>query len=455
MRYRLLLLSVATLAWSPAAPLPAQAQAAAAAMAPDTSWVGRSTIYQVFVRDFSQTGDLRGVIAGLDRIEAAGASVVWLMPIHPVGVTGRKGTLGSPYSVRDYYAIDVAFGTGADFRALVQAVHQRGMRLILGWVPNHTAPDAAWTREHPDFYVRDGSGRLTVPRDEKGNLTDWTDVAQLDYANPAMRQAMIAAMRHWLVEYDIDGFRMDVAGFVPDGFWREATAALRGAVSKPILLLAEWGDPRMHRLGFDLIYAWDSYSRLKEVWRGAPAAEYVRREIADLEALRPGGGKLRFTTNHDETAWDNPPVALFGGPAGARAAFTATALMPGRPMLYNGQEIEHPVKLRLFERDPIDWGQPDAEPARVFYRRVMDLARNRPEFRTGDVRVLETSAPEDIIAYRRGATLVVVNTRPREIRLTVAGTSLAGLTDLLTGRQVEAGPLVLPGYGALVLSREP
>jgi len=451
MRYRLLLLSIVMLAWSPAA----RAQVAAPAMAPDTSWVARSAIYQIFVRDFSQTGDLRGVIAGLDRVVAAGADVVWLMPVHPVGVAGRKGTLGSPYAVRDYYAIEPGFGTTEDFRNLVKAVHARGMRLILGWVPNHTAPDAAWTREHPDFYVRDGAGRLTVPRDDKGNLTDWTDVAQLDYGNPAMRQAMIAAMRHWLVEYDIDGFRMDVAGFVPDAFWREATVALRGAVPKPILLLAEWGDPRMHRLGFDLIYAWDSYSRLKEVWRGAPASDFVRREMADLEALRPGGGKLRFTTNHDETAWDNPPVALFGGPAGARAAFTATALLPGRPMLYNGQEIENPVKLRLFERDPIDWSRPQASEARGFYHRVMDLARSRPEFRTGDFRTLETSAAADVIAYRRGAALVVVNTRPREIHLTVSGASLAGLTDLLTGRRVEAGSLVLPGYGAMVLAAEP
>jgi len=155
------------------------------ALAPDTSWVARSTIYELFVRDFSPTGDLQGVIAGLDRIQGVGANVVWLMPIYPIGVAERKGTLGSPYSVRDYYAIDSALGTVADFRALVSAVHARGMKLILDWVPNHTALDAVWAREHPDFYVRDDEGKPIVPHDLEGNPTDWTDVVQLDYRNPA------------------------------------------------------------------------------------------------------------------------------------------------------------------------------------------------------------------------------------------------------------------------------
>ena len=169
---------------------------AAAQPAPDTSWVSRSAIYEVFVRDFSSTGNLRGVIRGLDRIQATGADVVWLMPIYPVGALNRKDPLGSPYSVKDYRAINPAFGTAADFRALVRAVHARRMKLILDWVPNHTSWDNVWVREHPDFYVRDERGELTVPRDDKGKLTDWTDVAQLDYGNPALRREMIATMSH-------------------------------------------------------------------------------------------------------------------------------------------------------------------------------------------------------------------------------------------------------------------
>lgn len=436
--------------------VPARAPAADTswvALAPDTSWVARSTIYELFVRDFSPTGDLRGVIDGLDRIEAVGADVVWLMPIYPIGVEGRKGTLGSPYSVQDYYAIDSALGTMADFRALVSAVHTRGMKLILDWVPNHTAIDAVWVREHPDFYLRDNEGKPIVPRDLEGNPTDWTDVVQLDYQNPALRRAMIAAMRHWLVDLGIDGFRVDVAGFIPDVFYREAIPQLRSAVPRPILLLAEWGDLKMHRLGFDLSYAWDSYSRLKEVWRGAVASTFVPAEVADKQAIRPGGMRLRFTTNHDETGWDDPPLEIFGGVEGARAAFVAMALLPGRPLIYNGQGVESPQKLRLFERDPIAWDRPRAAEARAFYRRVLDLSRTHSAFIAGGLRMVETSAPDDVIAYRRGNAVVLVNVRPREVGITVPGFDVDRSLDLLANRTQQGDTVVLPAYGAVVLER--
>jgi glycosidase len=432
---------------------PAPAQAPAPAAAPDTSWVAKSAIYEVFTRDFSPTGDLRGVTRGLDRIQAVGANVVWLMPIYPVGVLNRKGPLGSSYSVRDYRAINPAFGTAADFRGLVRAVHARGMKLILDWVPNHTAWDHVWVLKHPDFYVRNERGELTVPRDDKGKLTDWTDVAQLDYGNPALRREMIAAMRYWLEEFGIDGFRVDVAGFVPDDFWREAVPALRSAVSRPIMLLAEWGDLKMHRFGFDLTYAWDSYSRLKAVWRGAPADTIVRSELADLADMPAGGMRLRFTTNHDETAWDKPPITLFGGAAGARAAFVAMALLPGRPILYNGQEVESPQTLRLFYRDPVAWNQPNAARARAFYRRVVHLARTDSAFLGGDFREVETTAPADVIAYRRGGAVVLVNARPRAIRVGVTGFALDRARDLLSNRVHRGDSVTLPAYGAVVLVR--
>jgi glycosidase len=429
-----------------------QGQAAAPALAPATSWVPRSALYEVNVRDFSASGNFQGVIRGLDRIRASGANVVWLMPIHPVGVEGRKGTLGSPYAARDYLAIDSAFGTLADFRALVRAVHARGMKLILDWVPDHTAPDAVWVREHPDYYIRNDRGELMVPRDPDGKLQDWTDVVQLDYRNPALRAAMIAAMRYWLVDQGIDGFRVDAAGYVPDLFWREATPALRSAVRRPILLLAEWGDLKMHRLGFDVTYPWDSYNRLKAVWRGAPADTFVRAELRDLAAMPPGGMRIRFTTNHDETAWDNPPVTLFGGSAGARAAYVATALLPGRPLLYDGQEVESPQKLRLFERDSIEWGQPGADSARAFYRRIIELARTNLAFVRGEFRGVETNTPGEVIAYRRGEAIVLVNTRNNGVRVMVTDTNVDRWRDLLTGRTQYGDWVSLPAYGAVVLA---
>ena len=425
------------------------------AQTPDTSWVTSSALYEVFVQDFSPRGDLRGVREGLDRIQATGANVIWLMPIHPVAVEKRKGSLGSRYATRDYYAIDPAYGTPQDFRDLIAAVHARGMKLIMDWVPNHTGWDHVWTREHPDYYVRTESGELSVPRDPDGKLTDWTDVAQLNYKNPALRQAMIAAMRHWLVEYGIDGYRVDVAGFVPYDFWREALPQLRAAVPRRILLLAEWGDLEMHRAGYDLSYAWNSYSRLKEVWSGKPASSFVSQEIEELRGMPSGGMRLRFTTNHDETAWDNPPVIRFTTPAGARAAFVAMTLLPGRPLLYNGQEVESPQKLGIFEKEAIVWDQPHASDARTFYARVIGLTRNDPALASGDLHPVTTTAPDDVISYRRGNLVVLVNSRPRAVTLTVNGVTLDGARDLLSERTQRGNTVSLPAWAAVILKGRP
>jgi glycosidase len=411
----------------------------------------RTALYEVFVRDFSPEGTFRGVIAGLDRIRDTGTEVVWLMPIHPIGELHRKGSLGSPYSVRDYRALNPDFGDEADFRALVGAVHARGMKLIIDWVPNHTAWDHGWVEAFPERYTRDDHGAMTVPRDGDGNLTDWTDVVELDYEDPGLRRAMLAEMRYWLEEFGIDGFRVDVAGMVPDAFWREAIPRLRAVRGEPILLLAEWGEPRMHALGFDLTYPWDSYHRLKAVWRGEPAATFVARELEDLASLPAGGMRMRFTTNHDETAWDEPPVTLFGGPAGARAAFVATALLPGPVLLYNGQEIESPQRLPLFEREPVDWDRPGAGEARAFYRRVVELSRTHPDLVSAALDAVETDRPEDVIAYRRGRVLVLVNARPRPVTVTPRGGIAEGARVLLGGAPGSGPSVALPPHGAVVL----
>jgi glycosidase len=431
----------------------ASSQSPTPGTSPDTSWVARSALYEVFVRDFSPAGNFRGLIDGLDRIQSSGADVLWLMPIYPIGALNRKGSLGSPYAVRDYRGIHPAYGNAADFRALVDAVHGRGMKLILDFVPNHTSPDHAWVKEHPDYYVRDERGEPSVPRDEKGKLTDWTDVAQLDYKNPKLRRAMIDEMRYWLKEFGIDGFRVDVAGFIPYDFWREAVPALRAAVPRRILLLAEWGDLEMHRAGYDLTYAWESHDSLKAVWQGAPASNFINSEMKEMQDMPKGGMRMRFTTNHDKTAWEDPPLKMFRGSPGARAAFVAMALLPGRPLLYNGQEIESPQKLPLFERDPIQWNQPQAKEARAFYAAVVKLARTEPALLGRDLQPVETSAPKDVIAYRRGDLVVLVNARPRPAKFTVTGFSIDGGRDLLSNKAQSGNTVALPVYGAMVLKR--
>jgi glycosidase len=415
------------------------------------AFTAQTALYEVFVRDFSPEGTLQGVIRGLDRIQATGAEVVWLMPIYPVGVKNHKGKLGSPYAVKDYHAINPAFGTAADLHELVDSVHARGMKIILGWVPNHTAWDNVWVTEHPDYYAHTADGKMTVPRDLSGHLTDWTDVAELDYDNPALRRAMIDAMKYWLTTFDVDGFRMDVAGFIPDSFWKEAIPQLRAV--RPILLLAEWDDPKMQADGFDLTYPWSSYSRLKAVWKGGPAADFVEKELQDLAQYPDSGGmRMRMTTNHDETAWDAPPVTLFGGPAGARAAYVAMALLPGPPLLYNGQAVESPQKLGLFDKEPVDWNQPDADEARAFYRKVIGLSRTNPSLVNGGLAVVATDAEQDVIAYRRGDVVVLVNARSKPVNATVTAPDLNGARNLLGGGVQHGQTVALPAYGAVVLA---
>ena len=415
----------------------------------DTAWVASSALYEVFVEDFSPAGNIQGVIQGLDSIRALGTNVLWVMPIHPRGVENRKGALGSPYAARDYRAIDSAYGTAADFRALVDAAHMKGMKVILDWVPNHTAWDNVWVKEHPDFYVRDSQGRLTVPTDAQGKPTDWTDVAELDYGNPALRQAMIETMQYWLREFNLDGFRVDVAGFVPYEFWREAVPVLRASVPRRILLLAEWGDMEMHRAGYDLTYGWDGYSRLKAVWKGDSASSFVRQVLGEEDTMPAGGMRLRFTTNHDETSWDKPAVTLFGGSAGARAAFVAMALLPGRPLLYNGQEVESSQVLNLFVHQPVAWNQTSAAESRTFYSKVINLARTDSAFISGALRVVPTNASKEVIAYARGDATVLVNVRPVEVKVALAGVN--GSRDLLSQAIQEGDSVRLEPYGYRVL----
>lgn len=408
-----------------------------------------AALYEVFVRDFSPDGNFKGVMDGLDKIQGTGADVVWLMPIYPIGKVNRKGTLGSPYSVADYRGINPAFGNAGDLRRLVNAAHARKMKVILDFVPNHTAFDHSWITEHPDRYTHDAQGNISVAVDNNGKLTDWTDVADLNYDNAETRRAVIADMRYWIDNFNIDGFRVDVAGFIPDSFWREAVPQLRKG--KAVFLLAEWDAPNLHALGYDLTYDWNDYHALIDVWKGKSAADFARGALKDANGLPNSGMRMRFTTNHDETAWNSPAITLWGGPGGARAAFVATAMLPGVPLLYNGQEVESPQKLPLFERDPVNWNQPKAEEARRFYRRVIEISRS---FAKAPMTVVSTSAQDDVIAYRRGGALVLVNVRARPLNFTVRGARAAGMRDLLSGKSQKTESIKLPAYGALVLSAQ-
>ncbi len=411
-------------------PAVATLEPAAAPALPLTSAV----VYEINLRAFSDTGDLPGATARLDQLEALGVNVVWLMPIHPVGQERSVGDLGSPYSVRDYTAVNPEFGTADDLDAFVAAAHRRGIRVILDWVANHTAWDHAWT-QNDGWHTRGNDGEIVHPEG-----TNWLDVADLDFESDAMRAAMIAAMAFWVREHSIDGFRCDFADGVPADFWTDAISTLEAVAGRELFMLAEGGKPELYDAGFDLTYGWGFYHRLKQVYAGeAPAVSLADEHEREYREAPAGKHLLRFTTNHDETAWDDTPVALFGGEDGAFGAFVLAATYGGVPLIYNGQEIGWADKTAFFDRDPIDWDHPNTSAER--YARLLEAKADNPALRDGTT---EDFSSRDITAFLRehgdDAVLVLVNTRDREVsfRLPVDLRGRRG-TDVLSGRVTTFG----------------
>lgn len=375
-----------------------------------------AVFYEVNLRALGPTHDLAALRGQLDSIKSLGANVLWLMPPYPVGVARAVPPLGSPYSVRDYQAINPEFGTLADFQSLVEAAHQRGLAVVLDWVANHTAWDHPWIAAHPEWYTHDAAGNITIPAG-----TNWQDVADLDFTAQPMRAEMIKAMKYWVTTANVDGFRCDAADMVPANFWKQALDTLKAIPDHPLLLLAEGARVDHYTAGFQLTYGWDFYTQLKRVFRdGQAAASLPTVHNQETAALPSGARKLRFTTNHDETCWDNPPVAIFGGTAGALAASVATICLGGTPLLYNGQEVGCPLKLPLFDRSTITW---TANPEmRAAYRRLLRGYNALPALRTGTL----TSYPDpDILCFVRGTgakeVLVLVNVRDHPVTWTVPG----------------------------------
>jgi glycosidase len=355
-------------------------------------WVNDSVIYEVFPRNFSPGGDLNGVTAKLDELKNLGVNVVWLMPIHPIGEKFRKGAFGSPYAIKDYYAIDPNYGTTNDLKRLVKEAHQRGMKVIMDLVANHTAWDSVMMRQ-PEFYKQDASGKITPP------VPEWTDVAGLNYANPKLRDYMIAMMKHYVVDYGVDGFRCDVAFMVPTDFWEQARVEL-DKVKPELLLLAEASKPELMAKAFDLDYSWPLHATLNKVLLdGAPASEFRRSWEESFRQFPRGSLHLRFADNHDEAR----AVARFG----IRGALAASALMftlDGVPLLYNGMEAGDATESgdpALFEKLPIYWHSKERPRLRDIYRDLINLRKNHAAFRNDRVIWLRNSDETDLVTFMR------------------------------------------------------
>ena len=373
---------------------------------PSPDWLRSGTIYEIFPRDFSPAGNLAGVTAKLDELHSLGVNILWTMPIQPIGQKARKGEFGSPYSVRDYYAIDPNYGTLEDYKRLVAGAHQRGMKVIMDVVPNHTAWDSVMMT-NKDFYKQDSAGRVISP--DPG----WTDVAGLNYANPATRQYMINVLEYWIKECDVDGFRCDVAWGVPVDFWEQARAELE-QIKPNIMLLAEAEKPEYLVKAFDLDYSWKLMWALNGVLcHDAPASD-LRRSWEETRAQFPKDAlHLRISDDHDETR----AIERYGM-NGALAASALMFTLDGVPLLYNGMEVGDATESAdpaLFDKLTICWHphQNDRPQFRSIYHDLIRLRRQNPALRTSDVQWLHNSSEATLVTYLRADTkdefLVAIN----------------------------------------------
>jgi glycosidase len=405
-------------------------------------WLRSSVVYEIFPRNFSSAGDLNTITARLDELKDLGVDIIWLMPIHPVGQVMKKGTLGSPYSVRDFYAVDPGLGTTNDFRRLVDQAHQRDMKVIMDIVPGQTSWDSV-LMAHPEFYEKDANGKI-IPPDPA-----WKDVAGLNYDNPDVRRYMIDMMKYWLTDYNVDGFRCDVAPNVPLDFWQEARDALE-KVNPNVIILADAGArPELLAHAFDVDSSWSMNYAVDTVMNGLQPATYIGESWKHTDEQFPDGAlHLRFSDNHEQVR----AVARYGM-AGALAAQVLMMTIDGVPLLYNGMEVGDATESEdpaLFEKMPIFWNPSGRPPLRAIYHDLIKLRKRYPAFDNGTVEWLDNTASDHVVSFLRhddkDEFLVVINFSTSEVRGTVTMDNADGFQPLTIGDQPPPIDTTLPDF---------
>lgn len=357
-------------------------------------WSKDAAIYQLNTRQFTLDGTFRAAAAQLPRLKALGIDIVWLMPIHEIGELNRKGTLGSPYSVKDYYSVNPEFGTLEDLKVFVARAHELGLYVIIDWVANHTAWDNPLREQHPDWYERDWKGDF-----HPTPWWDWSDIINLDYSRPEARRYMTEALKYWVQEADIDGYRCDVAGDVPIEFWNNARRELDAI--KPVFMLAEWEGRDLHAEAFDMTYAFSWYETMEDIVAGKKTLNKLIRYYArDFSRFPDGGMRMVFVSNHDKNSWEGTQFEVFGD--ALEATIALTVIGEGMPLIYNGQEAGNERRLAFFEKDPIEWRE---HPIGDLYKKLLGLQKTNSALWNGAwgapmIRV-PNSAMDSVISFVR------------------------------------------------------
>jgi 1,4-alpha-glucan branching enzyme len=391
-------------------------------------WLKSASLYEVNIRQYTPEGTFAAFSDHLQSLNDMGVDIIWLMPINPIGEKNRKGSLGSYYSVKDYYGVNPEYGTMDDFKAMVMKAHKLGIKVIIDWVPNHSSWDNELTVSHPEYYKKDSTGNFKP-------LFDWTDVIQFDYDSPGLRQYMIDALKFWLKETDIDGFRFDVAHMIPVSFWNTVRPALNEV--KEVFMLAESDQPMLNKEAFDATYDWKLHHIMNEVAQGRMTVKNIDDHFAYVDTTYPVNSILmEFTSNHDENSWNGTEYERLGDAVKAFAVFTYT--IPGMPLIYNGQEVCMKKRLRFFERDTIYWNECEM---REFYTTLNNLkAENEALFAGtagGKMKRIVSNDDTRIFAFTREAEnntlLVILNLSAEPVEFTHKNENLSGLyTDMFT-----------------------
>ncbi|MDB6165918.1 MAG: amyA [Lacunisphaera sp.] len=401
-------------------------------------WSKNATIYQLNTRQFTADGTFRAAEKELPRLKALNVDIIWLMPVHPIGEKNRKGPLGSPYSVKDYLGVNPEFGTLEDLKHFVAAAHGLGLHVILDWVANHTAWDNPLAARHPDWYQKDWKGAFRPTP-----WFDWTDIIDLDYSSPGLRKYMTDALKYWVKEADIDGYRCDVAGFVPVDFWNNARRELDAI--KPVFMLAEWETRDLHAEAFDMTYAWSWYDALVNIGKGKADVGALAGYYSWNEGFYPRDiMRMNFTSNHDKNSWEGTGPEQMGE---ALAPATVLSVVgEGLPLLYNSQEDGETKRLKFFEKDPIEWrGHPDAELYRkLFALKHANTALWNAHWGTRMIQVVNT-APAAVLSFvrqnDRDKVFAVINfsKEAKTVKFGEPGLYEGTYTDYFSGEKLKLG----------------
>jgi glycosidase len=412
-------------------------------------WIRHTNIYEVNLRQYTPEGTINAFAAHLPRLRDMRVETLWFMPITPIAQKNKKGSMGSYYACSDFTSVAPEFGTLEDFRELVQNARSMGFKVILDWVANHTGWDHWWTREHPDWYEWD-----EYTNDFK-KASGMDDIIELNFRNPALRQAMIDAMAFWIKETDIDGFRCDLAFWVELDFWLEAKPVLEQL--KPLFWLGELDslDNPEYMQVFDAAYTWRWMHKAEHFYKGN-ASFYDALQVLEQYRSAPGL-KAWFTANHDENSWNGTEYEKYGEMANVLAVFSST--WPGIPLLYSGQELPNHKRLQFFEKDPIEWRYPVA--LHDFYRSLFGLKKNHPALASdAALDILFADAEKSVLAYRRIAgereVVVVLNFSGEEKTIGLDGRVQGIFSDVFsqeTNDYASRQQVHLPPWGVSVFAK--